>query len=288
MPVPQIAGPSHRPSPAASKPLRTAGTTLIVVLLVLVSEGAVVAPIAYGLHLRWPVWGAALPLAIWVALAFLLSVSRFGSASRPCREPNSAERARLELPWQRLTQRSRRLLVTDQDDLNACCSTGQRVVVTAHSARSLPAGQLEAVLAHELGHRSAVQNFAGTHLSWPSRLLWWTLRTLWTPVGPMWKRAVKWHRPVGFLLVFLLATTATAVTAVSALPAGLARALRLVMRPLSEYTEFQADTYAVRLGLGSELLAAVEHQIETVTSGDNLPLPLVRRAERLRRHLAGP
>jgi hypothetical protein len=164
---------------------------------------------------------------------------------------------------------------------NACVSG----LVTTESARSLPPAQLEAVLAHERGHRTGwqrVPTFAITRLTWPSRLLWWTLKTLWTPIAPMWKRAVEWHRPIGFLLVFLLAATATVVTIVLAIPAAVTYAVRLLTRPLTELTEFQADTHAARMGLGTELLAAIEHQIE---SSKDLPLPLVRRAQRLRRHL---
>jgi Zn-dependent protease with chaperone function len=280
------------------EPRKRTGTgpaALIAVIPVLTTEAAIIVPCAVAAQLRWPSWGAALPLAVWVGVAFLLSVPRFGAAlgRGSIREPTEAERARLEGPWQSVTHRAAlsgskyRLGVTDRDDLNACTPSGHLVIVTAKSARSQSTTQLEAVLAHELGHRSGwrgVATFANTRLSWPSKLLWWTLRTLWSPVEPMWKRAVEWHRPIGFLLVLLLAATATAFTIVAAIPAALTYAARLVTRPLTEHTEYQADTYAVRLGLGTELLAAIEHEIESATAA--LPLPLVHRAQRLRRRLS--
>jgi Zn-dependent protease with chaperone function len=286
------------PPQPVSGPRKRTGTgpaALIVLIPVLTTEAAIIVPCAVAAQLRWPSWGAALPLAVWVGVAFLLSVPRIGSAvgRGSIRAPTEAEQTRLAGPWQSVTQRASlsgstyRLGVTDQDDLNACTPSGRLVIVTAKSARSPSTTKLEAVLAHELGHRSGwrgVATFANTRLSWPSKLLWWTLRTLWTPVGPMWKRAVEWHRPIGFLLVFLLAATATAFTMVAAIPAALTHATRLMTRPLTEHTEYQADAYAVRLGLGTQLLAAIEHEIESAPAA--LPLPLVNRAQRLRRRLS--
>ncbi|MFD0855392.1 M48 family metalloprotease, partial [Actinomadura adrarensis] len=201
---------------------------------------------------------------------------------------------RLSGPWQQVMQRAAqspdryRLNVTDRDDLNACGPAGRLIAVTADSARTLPPPQLEAVLAHELGHRlgwRAIPAFVHTHLTWPSRLLWWVLRSLWEPVVPMWKRAVEWHRPIGFLLVFLLAALASAVSVVAAVPAAATYVVRLVTRPLAVHSDFQADAFAVHLGLGLALLAALDHRIEATPADAELPLPLVRRAERLRRDM---
>jgi hypothetical protein len=99
----------------------------------------------------------------------------------------------------------------------------------------------------------------------------------------MWKRAVGWHRPIGFLLVFVMALLAAAVTVVVALPAAVGWGVALGARLLSARGEARADAAAVRLGYGAELVAAVEERIEHQPHG--LPLPLVRRAQAMRRRL---
>src|SRR5690606_5334433 len=111
----------------------------------------------------------------------------------------------------------------------------------------------------------------------------WALRGLWRPVAPMWKRAVAWHRPIGFLAVLLLAAFASVATAVLALPTGAAFAAAWCARLPRGRAEARADAAAVRLGFGAELVAAVEHRIENAPHG--LPMPLVRRAQGLRRRL---
>jgi Zn-dependent protease with chaperone function len=269
-------------------------TAAVSVLAVMVAEAVVVAPIAVGLYLRFPPWSAALPFVAWWCVAFLLAAQGSGT-SESAREPDDNEQARLSTPWRQVMHRAKlrpdryQLQVTDRDGLNACVRAGHHLVITAKSARTLPPAQLEAVLAHELGHRlgwRAIPAFVHAHLTWPSRSLWWWLRTLWEPVGPMWKRAVEWNRPIGFLLVFLLAALASAFTVVAAVPSAAGYVARLVIRPLAVHAEFQADAFAVRLGLGPELLAALDHHIESTATDAEFPLRLVRRAERLRRTLA--
>ncbi|GLZ02830.1 hypothetical protein Acsp03_02970 [Actinomadura sp. NBRC 104412] len=273
------------PRASAARPPRSA-TPALTLLTALATEMAIVGPVAVALHLRWPVWGAAVPFLLWWTVALLPYRPR---SKTPHREPDGKELARLADPWRHvlhragLDPRDHRVLLTDRDTLNACATTGHDIVVTERSARTLAPNQLEAVLAHELGHRSTA---SFTRLTWPSRLLWWTLSALWTPVGPMWRRAVAWHRPIGFLLVFLLAALATAVTVIAVVPAALTHALHRAARPLTDRTEFQADDFAVRLGLGPGLLAAIEHRLEATPADKPLPPRLLRRAERLRRRLA--
>ncbi|TDC00142.1 hypothetical protein E1284_40860, partial [Actinomadura bangladeshensis] len=189
-------------------------------------EAVVVAAVAFGAQLVWPLWGAVAVVVVWglVLLAPLGAGRVYGY-----REPQSAERVQLEQSWRDVQRRAGvsayRLVVVESDELNACVPFGRTVAVTSASARSLPPGRLEAVLTHELGHVlgwRVVPAFVHAQATLPSRALLWTLRRAWSPVGPMWKRAVKWHRPIGFVLVILLALAAAAVTVVVALPAGVA------------------------------------------------------------------
>ncbi|NKZ04515.1 M48 family metalloprotease [Actinomadura latina] len=250
------------------------------------AEAVVVAAVAFGLHAVWPLWGAVAVVAVWgVVLVAPLGAGRVYGY----REPTSAERVQLEQAWRDVQRRAGagyRLVVVESEALNACVPSGRTVAVTSASARSLPPGRLEAVLAHELGHLlgwRAVPAFVHAQVTLPSRALMWTLRRSWSPIGPMWKRAVAWHRPIGFVLVFLLAVSATAVTAVVALPAAVARVAAIGARLLGGRGEGRADAVAVRIGFGAELVAAVEDRIEHARHG--LPLDLVRRAQGLRRRL---
>jgi Zn-dependent protease with chaperone function len=283
--------------------------SMIALIPVLVGTLGIVAPVAYGLHLIWPTWGAVIPFALWWAPAPLLLVPAnqrlIARVCYGCREPVGAERNRLEQPWRALQHRAGipggrfQLMVMASDELNACVVTGRIVVVTSRSAASPPPDRLEAVLAHELGHRlgrPAVLVYVSVQLMLPIQALRWLLRAVWRPVGPMWRRAVAWHRPIGFLVTFVLALFATAVTVVAGLPAAVAFGGVALARLATGRAELRADSVAVRLGLGPQLLTVVEQLIETGGHGrDELPraerllaLPplLVRRAQWLRTSLA--
>lgn len=254
---------------------------------IVAAEGVVVAGVAFGAHGVWPVWGAVAVVAVW---AVLLAVPLAAPRAYGYREPVDAERVRLRQAWGNVQRRAGvgayRLVVVESDELNACTPFGRTVAVTSHSARELPPGRLEAVIAHELGHLlgwRAVPAFVRAQVTLPSRALLRVLRGLWAPVVSMWKRAVAWHRPIGFIAAFLLSVLATAVTVVVAVPAGVAHAAALAARLPAWRAEARADAAAVRLGFGAELVAAVEQRIEQAPHG--LPMRLVRRAQGLRRRL---
>lgn len=267
--------------------------SLATTVVALAGEAAIVGPLTYAAYLARPPWGAVVPFAAWCGLAlltFLPAARSWTARTRGCREPTGSERSGLRRPWRSLLDRAGlpderyRLMVTDSDDLNACTSVRGIVAVTTHAA-SLPAPHLEAVLAHELGHQRGLQAlpvFVATHLTVPSRILCWVLRTVWSPVVPMWKRAVAWQRPIGFVLVFLLVAVAASVTLLAALPAALAYAAAALHRLSKTSTDHDADAYAVHLGLGPDLLTAVETHLEKAASEGEFPLPLTRRAHHLR------
>ncbi|MFI0371054.1 M48 family metalloprotease [Actinomadura sp. 1N219] len=257
--------------------------------VVLVFEAVLVFFLAVGLHVVWPVWGGGVAVGFWTVslLATLGARTAYGY-----REPTVEERGRLEQPWQDVQRRAGgdayRLVVTESDALNACTPFGRSVAVTSHAARLLPPVRLEAVLAHELGHAVGWQAgaaFVRAQVLVPSRVLTWVLRAPWSLVVSMWKRAVAWHRPIGFVLALLVAVGAMAVTVVVVLPAGVAFVVASAGRVVAGWWEARADAAGVRMGLGADLLAAVEHRIEDADREEPMPMPLVRRAQGLRRRL---
>jgi Zn-dependent protease with chaperone function len=245
------------------------------------------------------------PFVLWVAGAVGASRSQetILRGAYGYRDPTTEELRRLKEPARRALHRLSvsagrvRLMIVKSQELNAPATTGRLIVVTSHAASSLPPDRLEAVLAHELSHHvglNAVPVFCYTQLMLPIRALWWLLARIWQPVRRMWRVAVAWHTPFGFLVTFLLAALAAAVFAISVVPATIAFLGAALSRISTGRTEFHADASVARLGLGPQLLAALEAAIEaghvsTDRIGRLLGLPplAVRRAQRLRRLLAG-
>ncbi|WP_165495327.1 M48 family metalloprotease [Actinomadura roseirufa] len=256
----------------------------------LFAEALIVAFVAYALNRLFPFWGAVVPLVAWALVTSLVLVPATMRRLSGYRRPTEDERAALGKPWREVLQdaglhpRAFHLVVTDSEELNSCAPVWRFVAVTSHSAGSLPADRLAGVLAHELGHVLGwrmLPAFVHAQLTLPSRALLWTARLPWTPVAPMWKRAVAWHRPIGFLLVFLLAFAAGVATLILAIPTGAAYAAALLARFAAGRSEAGADAVAARLGRGAGLLAALDGRVEQAEH--ELPLPLVHRARKLRR-----
>lgn len=288
-----------------ARPIRPGlgATALALATLIPAAVGAlaIVAPIAYGLVLVWPIWGALVPFAVWALGAVVASWPQqtIAGTGYGYRDPTVEELRRLKEPAWRALHRVGisagrvRLMIVKSRKLNAPATTGRLVVLTSYAAGSLPPDQLEAVLAHELSHHvglNAVPVFCYTQLTLPIRALWWLLTRIWQPVRRMWRVAVKWHTPFGFLVTFLLAITMAVVFAVLVIPACLAIVGAALSRFSTDRTEFLADTAVAGVGLGPQLLAALEKAIEaghvgTDRAGRLLALPPldVRRAQRLRR-----
>ncbi|MFB8282658.1 M48 family metalloprotease [Nocardia colli] len=110
------------------------------------------------------------------------------------RQPTVPEQQRLDHIWGLVTRRAGvradkyRLWLEDSDDLNASAAAGHIVAVT-RGALTVPPLQLEALLAHELGH----------HLGGHS---WATLLTYWYSLpGRLLVRALRWSTQLVFALV---------------------------------------------------------------------------------------
>ncbi len=292
--------------PTAPRRAGLGSITIAVAMLIPAAVGAlaIVVPIAYALHLIWPIWGAIAPFAVWVAGAIVATwpAQRVQRAWYGYRDPTADEHRRLAEPSRRalrrlgLTAGRYRLMIAEADGPNAPAVTGRTVAMTSYAVNKLPPDQVEAALAHELSHHiglQAVPVFCYTHLTLPIRAVWWVLARIWTPVRRMWTIAKRWHTPFGFLVFFLLSVAATVIFVILAVPTGIALIGAGLARLSTDRTEFLADAAVADLGLGPQLLAALEAAIQAGrTDTDRFarllavqPL-IVRRALRLRRRLA--
>ncbi|MFB9834956.1 M48 family metalloprotease [Actinoallomurus acaciae] len=270
----------------------------------LVGALTIMVPIAYGSSLVWPVWGAGIPFVIWAAGAVLAAwpLERIQRSLHGYRDPTTDELRRIKEPARRALHRTAvsagriRLMIVDAQEPSAPATAGRTVVVTSYAVSSLPSDRLEAVLVHELTHHLGLYTvpvFCHTQLMLPVRALRWLLARIWRPVRRTWQVAVSWHTPFGFLVTFLLAIVAATAIAVSAIPACVAFVGAALSRVSTDRAEFQADTAVAGLGLGPQLLAALEAAIEAGhvhndRIGRLLALPPleIRRAQRLRKRLA--
>jgi Zn-dependent protease with chaperone function len=263
-----------------------------------IGAAVVVGWVALTLYLLWRPWGAVIPFVAWAASALALLTSPIqefiARAVLGCREVDADP---VNEVWQSVRRRvggapDYTLVMIDSEGLCACSGLGRIIAVTSTSASSLPSGQLEAVLAHELGHRHgqrAWMDVATAQAMLPVWGLRWCLRALWKPVVPMWRRAVEWHRPIGFLLTFLLLSAAALVSVAVAVPVALASLAKRTAALASRTKDADADAFAVSLGLGVPLLAAVEGHLDAIHArGGRLDSALAGRATRIRRALMTP
>ncbi|MCO6008194.1 M48 family metalloprotease [Actinoallomurus purpureus] len=265
---------------------------------------AIVGPVAFGLDLVWPVWGAVIPFVVWVAGAVLATWPQetIQRAWYGYRDPTAEEHRRLTEPSRHALRRlgvtagRYRLMIAESDGPNAPAVTGRTVVITSYAAKTLPPDRMEAVLAHELSHHiglAAVPVFSYTHLTLPIRALWWLLTRIWRPVRRMWAIARRWHTPFGFIVSFVLTVAVALIFVVLMIPAGIAVVGAALARLSTDRTEFLADAAVADLGLGPQLLAALEAAIESghiesdrVTRLLSIQPLIVRRAQRLRKRSA--
>lgn len=298
---------------AATKPAggrRPGGGTLLTVLplaVLAVAATLIVIPIVSWLWGQSKLWTVIL-LGAWIAIAAAHFIKPTQSlvAYRlyRAREPTPDELARLREPWQSVLARAGipldryRLMVSDLNDLNAYASGGYGVVVTSLAVRRLRPRQLEAVLAHELGHHlrlDLVPRVLMQQLLLPIRAVWWLGRTLWTAVRAAGRGALAAPSCLSVLLVGIVAIVALLLFRSLAAPAVIALVGAALGRLALDRAEYDADEVAVRLGLGSVLLAVLE-MFERRQSQDRGPLdralgiqPLLnRRIERLSRQVPEP
>ncbi|MET7322900.1 M48 family metalloprotease [Streptomyces sp. NPDC005549] len=182
------------------------------------------------------------------------------------RHPTPDEDRILRHVWREVTARAGvnsavyHLWVEDSDGVNAMAAAGHIIGVTRHSVRHLPAAQLAAVLAHELGHHARGHSWTSLLTFWyalPGRLTWRLLRTLASRVDRL---------PVG--------AAAVLIGLVGAITIALAKATYgLILLPfitpylaaaVSRRAELRADEHAARLGFAHHLITVLckEHERE--------------------------
>jgi Zn-dependent protease with chaperone function len=196
------------------------------------------------------------------------------------RLPSVDERRHLEPLWQgvllhtRMGRRKFVLAVADSDELNAFASGGNLVVITTGAMHTLPAAELQGVMAHEIGHHLGLESVAVTLGYW-----------LALPVVALAR--------IGFFLQNV-ARAATTEFGQSPLSRSLFRSVGWVLTGLawifqagiivwqsvagvaSRRAEYRADLRAVEFGFGPELAAAMRR-----TAYDEMPANARTWGERL-------
>jgi Zn-dependent protease with chaperone function len=254
------------PRQAAPRGRRVTATTLLLLVplvpLVLFGVARAAAPFSVLGVLFDDPWNYAIVAAVVIVagavLMVLRPVERFAArALFRMREPTAEESARVEplldsacraagIDRARLV-----LLAEDSSAINAYATAGHLVCVTT-GALGLEDRQLEAVLAHELGHHSELH-------PWISALTWW----LQLPAVPL-KALLRWMRgaigaiaagigglakPIGVVLLLLLWIVTIQVL-------WLVWIADVLAAWIARRTEFAADARAVQFGYGPALLEA--------------------------------
>ncbi|MFC9475502.1 M48 family metalloprotease [Nocardia sp. NPDC056952] len=238
----------------------------------------------------WLVVVAALVWPVSGACVLLVGVLISGAAAQASRSA-SPEHAEVAAAWAAVAAVARidgsrytpwvNDVATVNGEVYGYATLGRHVVVTRHAVDVFTRGELQAVLAHELGHQLLGRMWLRWLIKWyrgPADLLLelavgvvskvaWSLQ-----IGPRWiaHRLFRGPRPVillGVLVVVIVPTAAVlgsgwAILAVSTrflgLPTALVVVVVLVAQPLararlSQWQEYGADRVAVELGYGQDL-----------------------------------
>ncbi|MDN3242432.1 M48 family metalloprotease [Glycomyces tritici] len=310
-PPPKVAKPSRKPKPANGKrsPQRsrridasTLGLLLVAVPWVIYSA-SIVAAIAY------PFGAFALAPLLWLlsgALVFFrpmeAAIAKWFFKYRP---PTPRELDVLLPAWKEVAAAagihsgSYQLWIQNSDGINAAAAAGHLVAVTRRALDVLQPHQLQAVLAHELGHHSAGHAWSGLLLHWyslPARIF--NRMLVWTSQAILWAALISVRIVLGAFSGLLSALAGLGLIGLFAICAicaygseflggladdfGAAVILLLVnallvgpvvgafalvsattMAWLSRRGELRADRAAVRLGYGPALLDTLEDWLQT-------------------------
>lgn len=259
-----------KPSAGARRPGSATLLTLLPLALLAAAAVLIVIPIVSWLWAQSVFWTLVL-VGGWIAIAaaHFIKPTQGLVAYRlyRAREPTPDELARLREPWQSVLTRAGipldryRLMVSDQNDLNAYASGGYGVVVTSLAVRRLRPRQLQSVLAHELGHHlnlDLVPRLLMQQLMLPIRAVWWLGRVLWSAVRAVGRGALTSPGCLSMLLAGIVLIVALLLFRTLAAPAVIALAGAALGRLALDRAEYDADDVAVQLGLGSVLLGVLK------------------------------
>ena len=210
-----------------------------------------------GFDLWMILYFAALPLLFVPGLGFL----QVRLVCPESRKPTADELARLMPLWDSVLagvgkgkRRRYRLRVSEDHRVNAAAGGGSLVIVTTRAVTALPDEQLQAVLAHELGHHVGLHPIMLLAQQWLARPLDWAAR-LSVAVHNLLAWLTRWRiHPLAFLLVW--AAILLIRLALLALDA-VVRVATLILLFLGRRAEYNADTVATRLGYGHKLINAL-------------------------------
>ncbi|GAA3492722.1 M48 family metalloprotease [Streptomyces cremeus] len=213
-----------------------------------------------------------LPLALWAGAGLLVfhrsSETLLARYLLRLEHPSGRELDHLRPLWAQVTARAGvdgrgyALWIEDSRELTAF-ATGRRIVaVTRQAVRSLPDGQLAAVLAHELGHQREGHSWAAPLGRWygmPARALASGLRRV---LLHAWLRRKDLARSQRLTAVLVLLLAFGALTlATWGLPLALL-AGPFVLGATARRAEYRADRHAAVLGYGPQLASVLERSIE--------------------------
>ncbi|MGW4425542.1 M48 family metalloprotease [Streptosporangium sp. NPDC004631] len=200
----------------------------------------------------------------WLAAGIAAFTDRFEPTAAKLmglRPPNAAEKSFLRAAWSRVAARagidpqSHMLWVQDSSDINAAATIGRTVVVTRAALARLKdqPSQLEAILAHELGH----------HLRGHARIAF-LLYFYGLPVDVVLRFAGR-----TLYLMFLQSTGFVTLAFMMLVPMVMIfppTAILLLSWPISRYqsrkAELAADLFAADLGYGPVLCAVLQSWLD--------------------------
>lgn len=187
------------------------------------------------------------------------------------RNPTPRELETLEPAWDNVAEAAGIpptryvLAVTDTPQIDAIAAGGRIVAVSQLSLRLLPQDELEAALAHELGHHLGLHSVTRLAALWlEAPLLLFARLGIWLELGAyalaLWFAWQEDFGPAAGALVAGLAVRVAGGLVPAALgAAGLVHALR---RFFGRFSIYQADRTAVDLGYGDEMVDLLERMVE--------------------------
>lgn len=236
-------------------------------LIVVLALGQLVAAITGAIvwvYVIVATWLGSGPLVLWrpVENAVAVVVMRL-------RRPTLRESEVLDSAWIAVTRsaaiegRAYRLWVEESDEVNATAAGGRTIAVSRWALR-LPSRQLEAVLAHELGHHLAGHTWIAILGYWYSlpgraamaavRFLLWLIVDLFEGLGVL-----------GIILgiVVAIAVLGLGVVTLVSVPLLLVAAVQPFLYALTmRQGELYADRVAARLGYGEPLVEVLYRSLE--------------------------
>jgi Zn-dependent protease with chaperone function len=251
------------------RPDGTALCSLALVLLFLPAAGACLLPLALLVRrtLDTPLW---LSYGAWLASALCYGLRPVQLAMArllwPIRRPTAAENERLEQIWHRVIThagvhgRRFRIRVVDLPEVNAHSVGRDLICVTTGALNELGDRELAGVLAHELGHHLRMHTSAAAFLVWvllPLQGIALLGTLLSAPAAVLARRLAESRsdHPWATGCARGASQIGHGIRAVFAAPGVAAFSAK---NAAGRRAEYRVDAFAVEVGLGPELLSALQ------------------------------